>query len=269
MAQVDTHGTENTQARNTKSRAWVFTLNNYTDQDITEVKQNLTDCVDFVVGREVGTNGTPHLQGVMKWKNARHFAAVQKMFNSRAHWEQCKNWNASVNYCKKENNYICKNEEKTLEEQYDDYMHETYDGTTWHEWQNEILELIKTPPDSRTVNWYYETKGGVGKSFLCKYLDWKYDTVICNGKADNVFNCLKNYIDNEKKFPKIVIMDIPRSMQDYVSYQAIEKIKDGLLYSGKYEGGRVRLLPLHLIIFSNEEPKYSELSFDRWRVRMI
>jgi len=44
-----------------QSRAWVFTLNNYT-QDHETLLQHI-DCQYIVYGREVGTSGTPHLQG--------------------------------------------------------------------------------------------------------------------------------------------------------------------------------------------------------------
>lgn len=269
MEQVGTNGTVETQTRNTKGRVWCFTLNNYTDQDITEIKHVLEDCVDYVVGKEVGTNGTPHLQGVVKWTNAKYFHSIRKTFNGRAHWEPCKNWNASVLYCKKEGDYFAKNMTESLEEQYNNHMAQIYEGVQWHPWQKNIIDLIRGIPLPRKVHWYFEENGNTGKSFLCKYLDWKFDTIICNGKADNVFHCIKTYIEEEKKYPKVIILDIPRCMKDFISYQAIEKIKDGLLYSGKYEGGKVRLLPVHLIIFANEEPKYTELSADRWDVHHI
>lgn len=268
MEQTGTNGTGETQARNTKSRAWCLTFNNYTDQNIAEIKHVLEDCVDYVIGKEVGTNGTPHLQGVFKWTNPRSFAAVKKLI-PRAHVEPCKNWNASVTYCKKEGDYFAKNMVETMEDQYNTYMHSVYDDVKWHDWQEEIIRLLETKPHDRKVHWFYEDTGGKGKSFVVKFLEWKYDCIICNGKSDNVFNGIKSYIDEKKKYPKIIIMDVPRCMQNYLCYQAIEKIKDGLFYSGKYEGGTVRLLPLHLIIFSNEEPDYNKLSADRWDVRPI
>jgi len=63
-----------------KKRLFNFTLNNYTDSDIKllkEIKLNESrDC--WVIAKEVGENGTPHLQGAFYFKNARSFASVQK-----------------------------------------------------------------------------------------------------------------------------------------------------------------------------------------------
>jgi hypothetical protein len=37
-------------------------------------------------------------------------------------------------------------------------------------WQTEIINLLKDKPDKRTIHWYWEDKGNVGKTTLCKYL---------------------------------------------------------------------------------------------------
>lgn len=72
----------NTEA--TKSRAWVFTLNNYTEEDIqTYLQCPLLKWV--VIGKEVGESGTPHLQGYMRFENCVRRATLQKL-NPRAHY---------------------------------------------------------------------------------------------------------------------------------------------------------------------------------------
>ncbi len=79
------------------SRTWVFTLNNYTPEDIEWV--NALEVTRITVSSEVGEEGTPHLQGAVTFKRVYRFAAACKL-NPRAHWEIAK---ASVdfNYCKK------------------------------------------------------------------------------------------------------------------------------------------------------------------------
>jgi hypothetical protein len=258
------------QPRNTKSRGWCFTLNNYTDQDIADFKASFADSKDFVVGKEVGTNGTPHLQGVIRFEKARTYNNMKKLL-PRAHIEMMKKYNASVIYCKKEGDYFEKNSTEliTHETEYNDYMKNKYDNINWHPWQGDILALLETAADERRVFWYWEINGNCGKSFLTKYIDWKYNAIIANGKQSDVFNQYKNYLDDTKRQPKVAIIDIPRSHKDYVCYSTLEKIKDGLLYSGKYEGGKIRLVPHHLIIFANFEPDISKLSEDRWVINNI
>lgn len=85
-----------------RSRTWCFTLNNYMEAEILNLQ---SDSYEYCFQKEIGSEtGTPHLQGVIKFKNAVRFSTVKKL-NGRAHWEVCKNWNASLKYCsKKETN---------------------------------------------------------------------------------------------------------------------------------------------------------------------
>lgn len=81
----------------TRSRYWCFTLNNYTEEDITNI--TILRC-DYVFQEEKGENGTPHLQGILMFKNACSFRSVKKKI-PRAHIERCKNKLASIKYCSK------------------------------------------------------------------------------------------------------------------------------------------------------------------------
>lgn len=82
------------------SRAWCFTLNNYSAEEETAV-QGL-DCVYVVYGREVGEQGTPHLQGYVHFKNAKTLSAVKKLM-PRAHLEVRQGTiDQAIDYCKKD-----------------------------------------------------------------------------------------------------------------------------------------------------------------------
>lgn len=58
------------------NRAWVFTCNNYSNEDIEKIR-NL-GAQYYVFGKEVGDSGTPHLQGYVYFKSARRFTAMKK-----------------------------------------------------------------------------------------------------------------------------------------------------------------------------------------------
>ncbi len=58
-------------------------------------------------------------------------------------------------------------------------------------------------------------------------------------------------------------------MEDYVSYQALEEIKDGIFFSGKYEGGMKIFNSPHVICFANFSPAEHKLSGDRWVVEEV
>ncbi len=86
-----------------RSRAWVFTLNNYTDEEQAKVRAMGAQYVIF--GREVGDNGTPHLQGYAWFKNARAMTSLKKKL-PRAHWEKrLGSHEQARDYCKKEKDY--------------------------------------------------------------------------------------------------------------------------------------------------------------------
>lgn len=67
-------GTKRVQAKN-----WVFTLNNYTEQD--ELRLRQVDCVWLIYGHETAPEtGTQHIQGAICFKGKRDFNALQKLF---------------------------------------------------------------------------------------------------------------------------------------------------------------------------------------------
>lgn len=82
-----------------RSRGWCFTMNNYNDDDI-KIFSELKDC-KFTFQEEVGEQGTPHLQGLLVFKNAKTFQKVKKI-HPKAHWEVCRNIRASQLYCSKD-----------------------------------------------------------------------------------------------------------------------------------------------------------------------
>lgn len=255
---------------NTKSSARLrracFTLNNYSEDDVSHCLSYLTDHL-YVIGREVGEQGTPHLQGYVEFKNQVRFSTL-KNFLPKAHWEKARgNRDQNITYCSKgeqvTSNFPMKRKDFLLKTEYSEVQ--------WRGWQRDVLDTIAEKPDRRTVNWFWEPTGNAGKSFLATYLVLKYDALVLSGKTADIANQIRTWLDNhsDESFPTVAILDAPRSTQDFINYQALEKVKDGLIYSGKYEGGICTLAPLHLFVFANQEPEYGKLSEDRWRVVRI
>lgn len=85
----------------TASRRWVFTLNNYTDDEVASIK--LIPHHFLLFGRECApATGTPHLQGYVVFSSARRFNAVKKAFPPRAHIEPAAgSTSQNVAYCSK------------------------------------------------------------------------------------------------------------------------------------------------------------------------
>ncbi len=82
------------------ARAWTFTLNNFTESEVDKMKS--LECNYIVFGKEIGENGTPHLQGCIRFSRTYRLSGLKKNISSKAHWEPCRDFEAAVNYCMKE-----------------------------------------------------------------------------------------------------------------------------------------------------------------------
>ncbi len=118
----------------------------------------------------------------------------------------------------------------------------------------------------RKIHWYWDTKGGWGKSILAKYLVDQMGAIILAGANKDCLYGIAQMVQKNGMCPRIVIFDVPRTNEGHISYQAIESIKNGAFFSPKYESGMVRFNSPHIIVFANTEPEYEKLSGDRWVV---
>lgn len=95
--------------RSKQHRAWVFTLNNYTQSDLDELK-HLAPMRYIVYGRECGSEKqTKHLQGYIYMDKKYTMAAIRKIaqWSKRAHFEpRLGSHSEARNYCIKEGDFI-------------------------------------------------------------------------------------------------------------------------------------------------------------------
>jgi hypothetical protein len=56
------------------SNRWCFTLNNWTEEEYVQIVQSFSQGGhNYVIGKEVGENGTPHLQGYVEVKDKKEY----------------------------------------------------------------------------------------------------------------------------------------------------------------------------------------------------
>nr|QXP07708.1 MAG: replication associated protein [Arizlama virus] len=67
-----------------QARAYCFTINNWSDHDFDQMQA--LEYRYLIMGKEVGENGTPHLQGYIYFENKKSFRQVKQM-HVTAHWE--------------------------------------------------------------------------------------------------------------------------------------------------------------------------------------
>lgn len=270
MTQKSTGETQGDCGGNTKSpqsgryRKWVFTLNNYTKEQYEGLRYYLEHRkhTKFIIGKEVGASGTPHLQGYINSKNPISFQTLKNLCN-QLHLEKAKGSDVeNYNYCSKEGDFFT-----NFEMDRKNKFLKKYENIIWKEWQNNILDILKTKPNDRTINWITDNTGNKGKSFLSKFIYLKYNCILADGKKDNVFNqVLKFYEENINEEIEVIILDIPRHNLEYINYGCLEQLKNGLIYSGKYEGGVCVFESPHVIIMANENPDITKFSMDRWNI---
>lgn len=241
---------------------WFFTFNNYEEGDVTKIRIVFNRlCKKYIFQEETGEKGTKHLQGSISLKVKARITELKKI-DDRIHWETTKNAEAADKYCCKEetrSGRVFSHEKKKA------FVRSSskFDAI---EPRKDIISIIEKEPDNRTINWVWSDEGGVGKTSTCAYIEHNYEGVcIVNGKGADIKNQVINHIQAGNDLD-VLIINVPRCNENHVSYAAIEEIKDGLIYSGKYEGGFANVEHPHVIVISNFAPEKWKLSEDRWNV---
>lgn len=136
------------------------------------------------------------------------------------------------------------------------------DNLRLYNWEIELLEELEQVPDKRKIIWYVDHLGHTGKSTFAKYL-------LSKGNCAYFTNAKSADISFAYKGENTVIFDFTRSVEGRINYEIIESIKNGVVFSGKYNSGlKVNATP-HIVCFSNFDPELCKLSHDRWDLRPL
>ena len=75
------------------ARRWSWTLNNYTEADVTKLKElgeaigNEDSAIRYLIfGKEIGEQGTPHLQGYIEVTSPKRMSGIKALLVDRD-WE--------------------------------------------------------------------------------------------------------------------------------------------------------------------------------------
>ena len=248
-----------------RSRAWFGTLNNPEEHDVPTSQRMgqlllAVDCHSYVFQRERGEDGTEHYQVLVIFKNPQE---IPLNINKAIHWERARSIAKSINYCTKRDtrlegpwsfNLVLPQELNVLL------------ASELRPWQKMVVNVLDMAPDTRTINWFYEEQGNMGKTALAKYICTKYKALYVTGKAADIKYAVSNYLKENGNKIDVLVCDYVRSMEDYVSYQALEELKNGIFFSPKYESGMVMYNSPHVVVFANFAPDLAKLSADRWNV---
>lgn len=245
---------------------YCFTINNYTNEEVENLKEFCAKCAKiYIVGDEKGEKcETPHLQGYINLLKKDRITGLKKhACFKRAHIECCKGSEQdNIKYCSKENvlftNIKFPRKVKIITELFP--------------WQKTIEEKLTLENNDRSVLWLGDFEGCNGKSQFMKYMIATYGCIFCcGGKRNDLLNLCYNQKEYlESADPAIIIWDLPRDIDDnYISYETIECLKNGIIVNLKYETGGFIINSPNILILSNKMPLLNKLTSDRWEIYTI
>jgi hypothetical protein len=263
--------------KDTQGKYWKANYHLKDDESFEQVSLELEnilindiECAEYFFGEEFGKSGqTRHIEGGFITRGDRkRWTAIYASFKfSYLAKSSKKNLKKNIAYAFKEGNRYIKSDGIDIPEPLVKMTRDLLRPP-----QMKIADMFtqrEHPLWGRKIYWFWEPKGNWGKSILVTYMIDQMEAFEVSGKGADVLCGISAFIEKNDKCPPIIIYDIPRSTAGYVSYQSIEKLKDGKFFSGKYESGMVRYNKPHIICFANQEPDLTMMSQDRWIVECL
>jgi hypothetical protein len=287
--------------RGPQVKHWCFTLNNYTEQDVERLSSPLAGVQYIVFGREVGASGTPHLQGYVCFRSRKRLQQVISVIG-QAHCSATICIQQSIEYCKKDGDFIevgvppkgkgkrsdLEDLKNTIKEGVTDlkairelhsavyarcpnFVHQYIEDNKppvpveahpLRQWQSDLHTILNGEPDRRKIIFIVDVTGNQGKTWFCRYYESLHNNVqiLTPGKkADMAYTV--------KTSTRVFFFDCPRSKQgEFIQYDFLEEVKNGYVFSSKYESTYKRFSTPHVVVVMNEQPAMDKLSSDRYQI---
>lgn len=248
------------------AKGWCFTWNNpiLKGEDILTQKFHSVGA-SYIFQLEKGEKeGVPHFQGYVKFISKIRPDSLD--LPKQIHWEKRRGTEQqAVDYCRK---LDTSTGQKWTNMKFPKPVKDPLCGKSLFAWQSDVLSVISGEPDDRKIYWYWEATGGTGKTSLAKHICLSRNALVLSGKAADVKCGVSQHLEKHKEID-VVIFDFVRSNEDFISYEAIEAVKNGIFFSGKYESSMQVFNSPHVICMANFPPEESKLSSDRWIIQHI
>lgn len=261
----------NVTRNNSKARIYSLTWNGTEEQTKSRfegLKNYINGCLTIVKAViQIEFVSHWHIQGYIEYKNPVSFNSMTKQYEG-AHIEKAKMPKNLMEYCMKHESFV---EPFRFLKGFPKPVIDPLEGKQLKHWQIEILQYIKGEVNEREILWYVDLLGGKGKTSLAKSIciNNPKRALYLSGASKDVKHGVVEFLQGNDNELKVAMFDFCRSHDGFVSYQALEEIKNGIFFSSKYESKQVIFNSPHVIVFSNFKPDLTKLSEDRWNVRII
>lgn len=248
---------------------WIITLKS--SNSSINLKQWIMEHCDSAIWQlEKGNDtGYLHYQITLTLKEKKRLTWLKNHFSKTAHCEVVNNIDAAFDYSQKSDTRMAG--PFYYPEPLNKPLKDPLEGKTYYKWQQMLIDIYESEADDRSIYWIYEPDGKAGKSSFCKHLHIKYGDEIKFADVPKRVD-LMHYVT---KGPfKALVIDIPRKMSSYAHneslYTSLESIKNGFVFSGKYDSTALNFNYPHIFIFANVKPlPYStagDMSADKIKV---
>jgi len=292
-----------------RAKNWCFTHNNYTDDDIASYRSvsDHPDVTYIIFGKEVAPQtGTPHLQGFVSFKARKRLTQVKSILPGDPHLlaavgtpqqnrtycikedafeefgaipesqgkrneleefkESVKAGETSMKVLMEAHSDVCAKYPRFVKE----YLNQQRivaapEAHPLKEWQQNLHNQLAREPNDRTITFVVDNVGGTGKTWFAKYY-----CALHEGKAQ--------YMEMAKKADmayalnpaiRVLIVNCTRQQVEYLNYSFLESVKDGMVFSPKYESCTLRMNKCHVVVMMNQMPDESKLSRDRYDIMIV
>ena len=95
-------------------------------------------------------------------------------------------------------------------------------------WQHEANELLRAPPDDRTIFWLWEPVGSCGKSKFQKWFCCKnHDAIMLKAKSADMKHGIADYLKRHNQLPRVIFANFGRAVNaegvDFESYEDLSR----------------------------------------------
>lgn len=134
-------------------------------------------------------------------------------------------------------------------------------------WQADLGIQLRLNPDPRKIFFVVDVVGNAGKSWFVDYWTHLHSNCLVMHPAKHADMAL--VLKQCRPKPKTVFIDCPREKLDFFSYTFLEDLKNGRVFSTKYESVMVKMRVPHVVMMMNEDPDLRKLSRDRYELIRI